>query len=155
MEPTPAPKEVDAAPAPKVVEAAPAPAPFHPGKDLDFVHIYTDGQMAKVDVLLGSISSRMTIDTGANGMSLPAYLANRLVEAGDAYWDGEVDVSIADGSTVKQKLLIVRKVSVGSHTLENVGASVGPTAALLLPFPVLNLMGRFTIDTKAETLIFS
>ena len=46
--------------------------------------------------------------------------------------------------------------SIGDHTLIDVEAGVNPsdTGDMLLGFPVLNLFGKFTIDTNASQLTF-
>jgi hypothetical protein len=51
-------------------------------------------------------------------------------------------------------VLVIHRVSIGTHALFDVEASAGPHSALLLPFKILNQMGRFTIDTQTGTLSF-
>jgi hypothetical protein len=52
-------------------------------------------------------------------------------------------------------VIIIYRVTIGSHTLSNVEAGVAPSGADgLLPFPILNRVGKFTIDTAAGQLTF-
>jgi predicted aspartyl protease len=62
---------------------------------------------------------------------------------------------MADGRKTPSRQFIIHEVRIGSHVLDNVVAGVGPdNAATLLPFSVLNRVGRFTIDTTDNKLIF-
>jgi hypothetical protein len=116
------------------------------------VGITTDGTRAFVTVHFGTNwQADMLIDTGANVMSIGTALGSNLVQHGDAHYSGDSTQSvIADGSTVTQSVL-----TIGNHTLHNVPAAVTPgDVTLLLPFQVLNQMGRFTIDTRNNLLVF-
>jgi predicted aspartyl protease len=136
---------------------APAAAPTNGG---DAVGILTDGTRAFVTVHFGSDNNwraDMLIDTGANVMSIGTALANNLVQHGDAHYTGDTTQSlIANGATVTQSVLMIDRVTIGRHTLYNIPAAVtqGSDVTLLLPFQVLNQMGRFTIDTRDNLLVF-
>ncbi len=99
----------------------------------------------------------MLIDTGASVMSLSLEAANILVNARVAHWTGEhMKVTIADGTSHDEPVLMVHQVRVGNHTINNVTVAItaDSNAMPLLPFPILNQMGKFTIDTQAGTLTF-
>jgi hypothetical protein len=98
----------------------------------------------------------MLIDTGADGMSLSPAIADALIAAGDASEAGTEPVTFADGTTVIQRRIVINRVQVGQHVLHSVVATVNATnqGLMLLPFPILNEMGKFTIDTAKGKLIF-
>ena len=63
-------------------------------------------------------------------------------------------LTLANGEEENRRGLRLCSVSVGGHTLFDVYATVAPRASEpLLGFPVLNQLGRFTIDTIAGLLI--
>jgi hypothetical protein len=129
----------------------PAPTPRHS----DSVPIYFangDGG-AWVDVGLGSTTRRMLIDTGADVMGLPADIAEQLVRSGEARWGDQSWITMADGSSHEEWTITIYRVTIGSHTLTNVEAGVAPTNSQpLLPLPVLQEIGPFTIDLQAGLL---
>ena len=157
-----APAPAPAAPTlPATAPTTAAPASDTPAKApiahaaVDSVPLVTDGARAAVTVTLGAYSVNMLIETGATGVSIGPTLADKLVAAGDAHYEGEMEVTVADGSVHKERILIVHKLSVGNHVLNDVPAGVTPVdTMMLLPFPVLNQMGRFTIDTRNNQLVF-
>ena len=108
-----------------------------------------------VDVILGSQPLRMLIDTGATMMSLPWDVAMALINSGDAEYGPKESFRLADGSIREQWTIIIHRMTIGSHVLTNVSASVAPTGATpLLGFTILNRVGRFTIDVAAGQLTF-
>jgi predicted aspartyl protease len=116
----------------------------------------TNGSKATVDVTLGSTIVNFTIDTGAEVMSLPKIIANGLVADGSASDVGTTSIKVADGRIIEERRIIIDRLQIGSHVLRNVVAIVpdNDDAMLLLPFTVLNQMGKFTIDTTNGRLIF-
>jgi predicted aspartyl protease len=55
--------------------------------------------------------------------------------------------TLADGPQREQQSVIVDTVTIGSHVLHDVLAGVSPDGSpMLLGLPVLNKIGRFTID---------
>ena len=107
-----------------------------------------------VTASLGLRQLRMLVDTGADAISIPEDIAEALIEDRAAeYTGGTVRVRIADGS-VHEARVIKMWLHIGRHSLQVIG-SVEPTGSdILLPFPVLNQLGRFTINTRRGLLIF-
>ncbi len=118
------------------------------------IYLDRDGRTVRVDVQLGSITKRMVIDTGATGLSLPKWVADRLLLRREAIESESALLTLANGSREMRRGIQVWSVSVGGHTLIDVYATVAPHASEpLVGFPVLNQVGRFTIDTIAGLLI--
>jgi hypothetical protein len=140
------------APAPVVTASAPAPAPVQG----DVVGLVSNGRAAAVKVFFGDHSTVMLIDTGASSMSLTPEFANELVQAGEAHYTGQtIQVTLANGGVESEQEIVVDRLTIGRHSLANVQATVtGAAGMMLLPFPVLNQMGKFTIDTRNNLLSF-
>jgi len=139
-------------PEPAVAPAAPA-APARTGEDS--VGIVNLGKAVFVQVTLGDQPALMQIDTGASTMLVTQSMAERLLSAGEADPGPEATYTMADGRRTNARQIIIHEVRLGSHILANVTAGVGSdSAAALLPFSVLNRVGRFTIDTTDNKLIF-
>jgi predicted aspartyl protease len=97
----------------------------------------------------------MLIDTGATEMLVTNTLADELVAKGDAEATSDETYILANGQTDQARRIVIHKMRIGPHVLNKIVAGVVPdSAAMLLPFPVLNLIGRFTIDTANNKLIF-
>jgi clan AA aspartic protease (TIGR02281 family) len=147
-------------PAPTVEASTPAPpsytaqAPSTGGPDA--VGIITLGGKGAADqVQLGSTEVPMLIDTGATSILVNPSIAATLVNAGEATWGDATMTEVADGSKVPTRNLTIRQLRIGKHVLYNVPAMVNATdTEMLLGFPVLNQMGRFTIDTTSHLLTF-
>jgi clan AA aspartic protease (TIGR02281 family) len=124
----------------------------------DSVPIYpsANGRAVYVDVQLGSRSVRMLIDTGATGVTVVRKMALALVADNEAELLPQTGTAqLADGSVREQEYVRITSLIIGGHTLSNVIAGVTPDGAdMLLGFPVLNRVGRFTIDTNSNRLIF-
>jgi clan AA aspartic protease (TIGR02281 family) len=139
--------------APRPAPTSPPPGATQPAHDS--VPLYFDGSQAWVDVQVGSQSVRMLVDTGAAMMALPASFANRLLAAGEAEYGPQMQVTLANGSVINVRVINIRTVTIGGHVLHNVLAGVSPEGAeALLSFSILNMIGRFTIDTQSHQLIF-
>jgi predicted aspartyl protease len=66
-----------------------------------------------------------------------------------------VTVTMADGFEREEQTVIIDSVSIGSHVLHSVRGAVTPDGAdMLLGRPLLNQIGRFTIDSANHKLIF-
>jgi clan AA aspartic protease (TIGR02281 family) len=138
----------DARPAPAPVEAARAPAPE------DSVSIVNMGKEALAQVTLGDVPVTMRIDTGASDMLITETVAKTLIAKGEADWTTDATYQTADGHNATTRRVTIHDVRVGWHVLHNVVAYVAPDNAYpLLPFGVLDQVGRFTIDTNANKLI--
>ena len=98
----------------------------------------------------------MLIDTGANVMSVTRDFANELLSRGEAYPSVGGQVILADGSTRSSDQIVIRRVTLGNHTLSDVPAMVSPNGSdFLMPFTVLSKIGKFTIDAANGRLIFN
>ena len=63
-------------------------------------------------------------------------------------------VTLADGSTIQERVLIVNTLTIGAHTRRNVRMLVSPDGVdMLLGLPVLNAIGKFTIDAANSQLL--
>jgi clan AA aspartic protease (TIGR02281 family) len=134
-------------------QAAPPNPPPVPALG-DAVPIASDAGHAKVMVILGGVGTFMLIDTGASVMSITTAIADQLIANGGATENGQTNITVADGSTKTERSIIVKNLTIGSHTVHDIEACVTDHAVMLLPFPVLNQVGRFTIDTKDNLLVF-
>jgi hypothetical protein len=137
-------------PQPSPLLSAPAPAP---GSDSVPI-VVNNGSEATVEVLLGQTTVGFTIETGAEVMSLPKIIADGLIADGSASEAGTTLIKVADGRVIEERRIIIDRVQIGVHVLRNIVATAPNGAMLLLPFTILNQMGKFTIDTANHRLIF-
>jgi clan AA aspartic protease (TIGR02281 family) len=145
--------------APPVAAPAPAPAPVAMPVTTasvdDSVKIVNVDAAAYVPLEVGSQAVTMLLDTGATVMSLNESVADSLVAKGEAERTVDTTMTMADGHHATVHQIIVHDIKIGAHTLHNVRATITPeNAEMLLPFPVLNQLGRFTIDSANNKLIF-
>lgn len=90
------------------------------------VPITLEGGVPNVDVLInGQVTERMIWDSGAANINLSAKTAKALgLHLTDK--DPIVEISIADGSHVKEHLITVDSIRIGAFTVENVPCIVPP-----------------------------
>jgi gag-polyprotein putative aspartyl protease len=149
---------VYAAPAPSS-PSLPPPVEYHPStttvasSDVPF-NMVNGGIMVKVN--FPGYWATMQVDTGAGMSSIAKGLADKLIAEGHATEKGEQRFIMANGSVDVEKVIVIDSVAVGSHTVNHVEMSVVPDngANMLLGLPVLNSIGKFTIDSAASQLIF-
>jgi hypothetical protein len=127
-----------------------------PGSDSVPIYPGANGRAAYVDVSLGATPARMLIGTGATAVLVTRRIAAVLIANNEAVLlPVTASTIIADGSTIQEQIISIQSLTIGGHTLHNVIAGVAPDGAdMLLGFPVLNQVGRFTIDTSSDLLIF-
>ena len=119
------------------------------------IYFERDGRAVFVDVILGSQPAHMLIDTGATDVTVSESLAQALLSRGEADEGPSAQVQLADGSTTTTRNISVHTFKIGDNVLRDVSAGVTPDGTdMLLGFPVLNQIGRFTIDTINKRLIF-
>jgi predicted aspartyl protease len=112
-------------------------------------------QAMHVTVNVGGAPIDMIVDTGASVTSINEWLANQLLAYGQAREYAPWMVGQADGSSVMERRIVVSSLILGSHTCTNVLMTVAPDGApMLLGLPVLNSIGRLTIDANSNRLIF-
>jgi hypothetical protein len=155
----PAPAPTYTPPPAPALTYAPAPMPTDPspaGSGGDIVKITTDRNGVRVPITLGDTFTYMILDTGANVSSINESLADQLIARGQAKELDPVEVTLAGGSKVTERTLSINKLIIGQHTRYGVVMTiVKDDADMLLGLPVLNAIGRFTIDAGSNQLIFS
>jgi len=135
----------------------PAGGARQPGpQDGDSVPIVvTDGAQAHVNVMLGSIAVTMLVDTGATIGSVDPLIAQNLITSGEASEAGTITVVLAGGRQVEVRRIVVNTLTIGAHRVNNVSMMVNDQSSpMLLPFTVLNQMGRVNIDLANRRLAF-
>jgi hypothetical protein len=147
---------------PPVVAQTPAPAPaaYNPGGGVggsngDAVPFIMVGNAIHVTVTIGGVPNDMLLDTGAAMSSVTTSLADGLIARGEAHELAPAKFTMANGSSEYERVISVNSITIGSHTRTNVSMSVGPDGSMmLLGLPVLNAIGKFTIDAGSSQLIF-
>lgn len=82
-------------------------------------------------------------------------LASKLIAGGYVVEGDGAKVKLANGSIVNERSIIVNTMSIGRHTLYDVEAGVVKDGVtMLLGLPVLNSIGKFTIDGANQQLTF-
>lgn len=112
-------------------------------------------------VVSGQINERITLDfvldSGATDVTIPADVARTLMRTGTLTQKdllGEQTSQLADGSFSKSRGVMIRTLKIGDIELQNVEASIGPTAGpLLLGQSVLRRFTSWTIDNSQPALI--
>ena len=138
-------------PAPVVPDNPPVVAQ-NPGS----VPLYSDdnGHSQRLMVTLGSETVNMLLDTGASELSVTQSVAYTLVSNGEAIWGPSVEVTLADGSSHMERVILIGRVMLGGLTITRVPASVASEGGMmLLGMGVLRRFGRFTIDVANSQLI--
>jgi hypothetical protein len=142
-------------PPPPAYSPPPAPSYAPPSPvGRDSVGLAYDGGAVYVMVGMGSSMERMQVDTGASSSLVPQDVADRLLRLGEAHILGSTTATLADGRTVDETVIMIDRVSVGSHVLTNVKAGVTPGGSALLGLDVLSAIGKFQVDMAAGVLIF-
>jgi len=146
-------------PVPSAQAPAPTqqPSPQVAARTKDSVPIYSayEGRGVRVDVLVGGEILRMQVDTGATSVVLTDAIARKLIKMGHATFIAKGTSELADGSKRETPYILIREFRIGNHTITNVRAMVVPDGAeMLLGFTVLDLIGPFTIDTRAGELVW-
>jgi predicted aspartyl protease len=111
------------------------------------------GNAIHLSVVVGSTTTDMILDTGAEISSIPTALADSLIQSGEAHELQPMRMRMADGSSHMERIVSVHRMSIGSHVRTNVSVSVSD-GMTLLGLPVLNAIGKFTIDSANNRLIF-
>jgi clan AA aspartic protease (TIGR02281 family) len=131
---------------------APAPAPTAPVPALAVIpnvvpfSFNADGGMS-VAAMVGGVPTIMTVDTGASLSVVPTAVADQLIASGQATEDKPYEFKMADGSPRKERIIVVKTMTVGTQTRTNVPFAVSPDGGMsLLGMPVLGSFGRFSVD---------
>jgi predicted aspartyl protease len=107
-----------------------------------------------VMVTLGGMTVDMVLDTGAALSSIPAAIADQLIAAGQARELDPMQMGMADGSAHPMRTISINTLTIGSHTRTNVKVVVSDNGMSLLGLPVLNAIGKFSIDAVGGQLTF-
>jgi hypothetical protein len=119
------------------------------------IAMFTDGIRAHVAAMIGSIAAPMLIDTGASIASVNQSVANALLANGEAEDVGQGTVGLAGGTHEDRHYIVIHRLSLGTHVATEVRAVINPVDDdMLLSLPALNQMGKFTIDTPNNQLVF-
>jgi clan AA aspartic protease (TIGR02281 family) len=106
-----------------------------------------------------TITLPFILDTGATELLIPADVALTLIRTGALSGDdflGKRVYSMANGSEQLSERVLIRKVQVGDHTVNDVTASVSPpTSEPLLGESFLSKFGTVTIDYNRLILTLS
>jgi clan AA aspartic protease (TIGR02281 family) len=142
------------APQPNVTTIIPALSAS--GTDSVTITMYPEGtNLQSVDITLGnSTPARVLVDTGASILNIKESLGNALIASGEATVLKTIESTIADGSTITERMINISQITIGGHTLYNIKATVGPeNAMMLLGMEILNRFSKFSIDTGHNQLI--
>ena len=97
------------------------------------------------------------VDSGAADVLLPADVVLTLIRTetlSSSDFVGEKTYRLADGSKLPSMVFMLRELRVGSHTLRNVRASVGPPdGGLLLGQSFLSRFKTWTFDNERHVLV--
>jgi clan AA aspartic protease (TIGR02281 family) len=140
-----------------VAPTTPAPTQQAPRSSGDSIALQTqDGRAFYLNVFVGGAGNqRFLLDTGATNMSINESLADNLVQSGYARDSGSTNIMLADGSTRPIRVIVIKTLVIGNHTLHNIAAGTAPDGAdMLLGMAVLNQIGPFRLDAANLTLTF-
>jgi len=118
------------------------------------VKLHPHNGLMMVDVIVGGVATRMMLDTGAGITVITKAVASQIRDNGQGHWNGTVRATMSNGRTEEFPTMYVKKLRIGPHTVRDLTVSVSPGALMLLPFPVVNGIGPFTIDTQTSELIW-
>ena len=102
-----------------------------------------------VDVVVGTKSTQMVVDSGATLVSLPPETANQLGISipSDA---PTIRMVLADGRTIAARAVTIPKLRVGQFEAENVDAAVLDTSAVMAePLLGMSFLGNFKFEVDA------
>lgn len=104
----------------------------------------------------GVITLNFILDTGAAEVNIPADVALTLYRAGTIrdtdFLPGQT-YTLADGSTLNSSRFLLRNLTIGSHRIANIPASVGEVSSpLLLGQSFLERLGTWGFDSQKQVL---
>jgi hypothetical protein len=160
--PTPAPAApiIAQAPAPPYIPPATPTVPLDPspvalgvGDSVPFAMVH-GGMEVLVD--FPGWRSRMIVDTGAGMGQIQVSLADNLLASGHATELTMERFCMANGQCEMQRVVLIDTLTLGRRIVHNVRMSVVPDSVeQLLGLPILNAIGKFTIDGANRQLTFS
>ena len=126
-----------------------------PSEDVVPLYSADQGRALYAYIDIGPWRQRVLLDTGASILTVTEPLADRLLAQGFAHEGVRMAFTLADGSKREGRSILIDNVTICSYVLHDVPAGVTPEGAdMLLGLPLLNRIGRFTIDSANHELIF-
>jgi clan AA aspartic protease (TIGR02281 family) len=121
--------------------------------------VHENGTLQVAVVINDKISLDFTIDSGATDVSIPANIFFSLTRAGTVSPQDFLDkraYTLADGSTAYSQRFRIRSLRVGNLELQDVIASVMPSAgSLLLGQSFLSRLKSWSIDNERHLLLIT
>ena len=107
----------------------------------------------------GVLKINFIFDAGASDVSISPDIALTLIKTGtvkDEDFIGTESYKLADGSTIKSKVFLIKEIQLGNKKVNNVKASISNSvkSPLLLGQSVLNKFGKVTIDYNKGVIVF-
>ena len=96
----------------------------------------------------------MLIDTGATSVLVKPKCRRDAGQCGRGRLGRPTRTQIADGTTSSEKQITIHQIRIGRHVLYSVAPGSTRTRRDAAGLPRANQMGRFTIDTANNLLIF-
>lgn len=129
-----------------------------PGNASDVVHLMESGGTYKVPATInGVLQLHFMIDSGASDVVIPADVVLTLMRTGtilDSDFVGHQSYRLADGSVMRSETFLIRTLTVGNHTIENVLGSVGKVeGSLLLGQSFLSRFSKVSFDYDRSVLL--
>lgn len=115
------------------------------------IHMEQEGGVFKVPCVINGLKLKFIFDTGASSVCLSQSCAEMMIENGyleESDIKGVSESKIADGSSINNLVINLKKVEVGGLVIDDVLAIVVPTqnAPLLLGQSVIQRLGKVSID---------
>ena len=109
-------------------------------------------------VINGSTKSYFIVDSGAANVQIPEELADEMKRSStlaDSDFLGQRRFTLADGSSLQQRVLRLKSLQIGDRTMENVLAAVGaPRSRPLLGQSFLRRLSWWKIDNVKNAMEF-
>jgi predicted aspartyl protease len=135
-------------------------APIEPSAGVNEVRVplKRDGGLFMAPVTINkSVTLNFTVDSGAADVTIPADVVSALVRSGavaESDFIGRKTYLLADGSTVPSAVLMLRSLTVGGLTVENVRAGETPArGSLLLGQTFLARFKSWSFDNARRELV--
>lgn len=122
------------------------------------VELSQSGNVYHVPVRINNqITLNFILDSGASDVQIPLDVIRTLIRAGtigaDDFLENK-DYVQADGSTVTNERLLIKRLQVGDVVIENVSVSVGSNdGSLLLGQSFLSRFSSWSIDNRKQALV--
>jgi hypothetical protein len=139
------------------VESPQPPVPALAGTDSSVLFVPDPSGGMHVIAKLGDQMVNMLVDTGASGCSITQDVADALLASGQgSYGDQVIESELGDGRKVIERTFWIKMLTLSNGLgRRDILATISPSGAMnLLGLPVLNALGKMTIDEPNHRLIF-